>query len=84
MGGQWGLLRRCILLDPERLPRRYGEKIMSKSNDTSKLGDAKLENRVLAESELDAVTGGYVPTAVEQGDIKLTIGSQDHLRRLLK
>jgi len=31
---------------------------MSKGNDTSKLGDAKLENRVLADSELDAVTGG--------------------------
>ncbi len=57
---------------------------MSKSNDTSKLDHAKLENRALADSELDAVTGGYVPTAVEQGDIKLTIGSQDHLRQLLK
>lgn len=31
---------------------------MSKGNDTSKFGDAKLENRVLADSELDAVTGG--------------------------
>ena len=31
---------------------------MSKGNDTSKLGDAKLENRALADSELDAVTGG--------------------------
>jgi hypothetical protein len=33
------------------------EKTMSKSNDTSKL-DAKLENRPLANTELDAVTGG--------------------------
>jgi hypothetical protein len=57
---------------------------MRKTNDTSRLGDAKLENRVLADSELDAVTGGYVPTAVEQGDIKLTIGSQDYLRLPLK
>ena len=31
---------------------------MSKSNDTSKLDHAKLENRALANSELDAVTGG--------------------------
>jgi hypothetical protein len=30
---------------------------MSKSNDTSKLDHAKLENRALANSELDAVTG---------------------------
>ena len=34
------------------------DKIMSKTNDTSKLDHAKLENRVLADSELDAVTGG--------------------------
>jgi hypothetical protein len=32
---------------------------MSETNDTSKL-DAKLENRALAESELDAVTGGML------------------------
>jgi hypothetical protein len=31
---------------------------MRKTNDTSRLGDAKLENRVLADSELDAVSGG--------------------------
>ena len=60
------------------------EKNMSKTDDTSKLDHIKLENRVLADSELDAVTGGYVPTAVEQGDIKLTIGSQDYLRQPLK
>jgi hypothetical protein len=33
------------------------EKIMSKSNDTSR--PAKLENRVLADSELDAGSGGW-------------------------
>ena len=31
---------------------------MSKVNDTSKLGHAKLQNRMLADSELDAVSGG--------------------------
>jgi hypothetical protein len=31
---------------------------MSKTNDTSKLDHAKLENRVLADDELDAVSGG--------------------------
>jgi hypothetical protein len=36
------------------------EKIMSKTNDTSKLDRPKLENRVLTESELDAVSGGLV------------------------
>ena len=38
------------------------EKIMSKTNDTLKLGHAKLEDRVLADSELAAVTGGRIPT----------------------
>jgi hypothetical protein len=33
-------------------------KIMSKTNDTSKLDHAKLEYRVLADSELDVVSGG--------------------------
>jgi hypothetical protein len=32
---------------------------MSKTNDTSKSDHGKLENRVLADSELDAVSGGY-------------------------
>jgi hypothetical protein len=31
---------------------------MSKTNDTSKRDHATLENRVLADSELDAVSGG--------------------------
>jgi len=34
------------------------EKNMSNTDDTPKLYHAKLENRVLADSELDAVTGG--------------------------
>ena len=33
--------------------------MMSKSNDTSKLDRAKIENRVLADSHLDAVSGGW-------------------------
>jgi hypothetical protein len=35
------------------------EKFMGKTNDTSKLDHAKLENRPLADSELDAVSGGF-------------------------
>jgi hypothetical protein len=34
------------------------EKIMNKTNDTSKLAHANLENRVLADSELALVSGG--------------------------
>jgi hypothetical protein len=37
---------------------------MSKTNDTSKLDRAKIETRVLADSELDAVTGGWLPTGI--------------------
>jgi hypothetical protein len=52
---------------------------MSKTTDSSKLSDAKLENRVLADRELAAVTGGRIPTKhpakVELGDIKVTLGS---------
>jgi hypothetical protein len=33
--------------------------------------------RTLADRELDAVTGGYVPTSVDVGNLKLTIGSAD-------
>jgi hypothetical protein len=55
------------------------EKIMRKTNDTSDFGRVTLEDHgILADSELAAVTGGYVPTAVEQGDMKITIGSQDY------
>jgi hypothetical protein len=43
------------------------EKIMSKTNDTSRLDHTKLENRVLADSELDAVSGGVIKT---MGNVK--------------
>ena len=45
---------------------------MSKTNDTSKLGDAKLENRVLADSESAAVPTQH-PAKVTVPDIKLSI-----------
>jgi hypothetical protein len=47
------------------------EKIMSKSNDTSKFGHAELENGVLADSELAAVTGGRIPTQHKWADISM-------------
>ena len=47
------------------------EKIMSKSNDTSKLGHAKLENGVLADSELAAVTGRRIPTQHKWADVSM-------------
>lgn len=52
---------------------------MRKTTDTTpNIDSGPVPNlRTLADRELDAVTGGYVPTAVEQGDIKITIGSQD-------
>jgi hypothetical protein len=54
------------------------EKIMSRSNDISKLDHAKLENRVLADGELAAVTGGRIatqhPAKVTVPDLKVTIG----------
>jgi hypothetical protein len=34
------------------------------SNDTLKLDHAKIENRVLADSELDAVSGGWLPSGI--------------------
>ena len=42
---------------------------MSKSNDNSNLGHAKLENRPLADSELDAVTGGKLLEAAVKGKV---------------
>jgi len=45
------------------------ENIMSKTNDISKLDHAKLENRVLADSELDAVTGGRLLEAATKGKV---------------
>ena len=40
---------------------------MSKSNNSTKLGRAKIEARVLINSELDAVTGGRTVGAVSVG-----------------
>ena len=39
--------------------------MMSKTSDTSKFDHAKLENRVLADSELDAVSGGAVDSSTK-------------------
>jgi hypothetical protein len=48
---------------------------MSKTNDTS--SPAALEDyRPLADSELDAVTGGYVPTSVDVGNLKTAVLKQ--------
>jgi hypothetical protein len=44
---------------------------MSKSSDTSKLGHAKLENGVLADRELAAVTAGRIPTQHKWADISM-------------
>jgi hypothetical protein len=41
------------------------EKIMSKTNDTSKLDHANLENRALADSELNSVNGGSNPSLLQ-------------------
>jgi hypothetical protein len=56
------------------------EKIMSKTNDTSKLGHATLEDHgTLDDAELDAVTGGRIltkhPAAVTIPELKVTLGS---------
>ena len=40
---------------------------MSKSNDVP-----TLDHRPLADSELDAVTGGYVPSSFDVGNLKVT------------
>ena len=45
---------------------------MSKSNDNSRLGHAKIEDRALADSELDAVTGGRTVGAVSVGALGYT------------
>jgi hypothetical protein len=37
---------------------------MSKTNDTSKLDRVKIETRTLADSELDEVSGGWLPTGI--------------------
>ena len=55
------------------------EKIMSKSNDTSKLDPATLKNRVLADSELAVVTGGGIPTQHRWADISMVRASDPSL-----
>jgi hypothetical protein len=52
---------------------------MSQSTDTAKLDHAKLENRVLADSELAAVTGGQIPTQHKWADISMVRGSDPSL-----
>jgi hypothetical protein len=59
------------------------EKIMSKSNDSSKLGHAKIEDRALADAELGAVTGGmgfgafaFIVAAVCQATLENAIITQ--------
>jgi hypothetical protein len=55
---------------------------MSKTNDTPNFSHGTKDHGILADSELDAVTGGtLIPTAVEVGDIKCTVGSQDYRQR---
>jgi len=49
------------------------EKNMSNTDDTSKLDHAKLENRVLADSELDAVSGGKLLEAAVKGKVFTTV-----------
>jgi hypothetical protein len=61
--------RRILELDPNE------RRSMSKSTDTSKLDHAKLENRVLADSELAAVTGGRIPTQQKWADISMVRAS---------
>jgi hypothetical protein len=51
--------------------------MMSKTSDTSKFDHAKLENRVLADSELDAVSGGWslsgIPGAMAHADFTFAV-----------
>jgi hypothetical protein len=70
---------RCVRTSDVFAARHFfdGERSLSNTN-TSNLDHGTLEDhRPLADSELDAVTGGYVPTSVDVGNLKLTIGSAD-------
>jgi hypothetical protein len=49
-------------LDPERSPRRYGER-SCKTNDTPNFSHGTKDHGTLADSELDAVTGGTLDAA---------------------
>jgi len=50
---------------------------MSKSNDTSKLGHGTFEGHTLADSELDAVSGGWLPSGIPGtgGTVPITGGN---------
>ena len=47
---------------------------MSKTNEASKFDHTKLENRVLADSELDAVSGGAFPIVRAQIALNCELG----------
>jgi hypothetical protein len=52
---------------------------MNETSDTSKFDHAKLENRVLVDSELDAVSGGAVDSAfVIDSSTKVTATGASH------
>jgi hypothetical protein len=60
------------------------EMMMSQTNDTSKLDRATIEKRVLADSELDAVTGGWLPSGIPQNErssIKMTMSKSNDISR---
>ena len=57
-------------MDESSLTRQSEAKIMSKTGKASKV--AALDHRLLADSELDAVSGGFVPTSVDVGNLKVT------------
>jgi hypothetical protein len=50
-----------------------------KTNDTSKLDRAKIENRVLADSELDAVSGGWLPSGIQGAEMYIPRSPMDPL-----
>jgi hypothetical protein len=52
------------------------EKIMNETSDTSKFDHAKLENRALADSELEAVSGGL--TFAVDASTKVTATGATH------
>ena len=56
--------------------------MMSKSNDTSKFDRVKIETRVLADSELDAVSGGWLPSG--GGNANLYVSETINGRRIQK
>ena len=65
MGGQWGLLRRCMSLDPERSRNRMGARVMTATNTIDReLNKAELgQSNELRDEELEQVVGGKVTFA---------------------